>query len=199
MTSDADVTRLLLRWRDGDRAAFDELLEALYAPLTRLAHARLAGERAGHTLNTGALVHEAWVRLVKINQVNWRDRAHFVAMASRVMSRVLADYAAQRQAKKRGGDATRADVDPDELPGDRLREAFLELDDVLRRFQARYPRQARATELYYFGGLTQEEVAEAIGVSQPTVLRDLRFAQAWLARAWQGDLSIWRGEGRDAR
>ncbi len=189
MPTEVDVTRLLVRWRAGDQAALDQLILALYEQLKLLAHARLAGERADHTLNTTALVHEAYFKLVDINRVQWQDRSHFLAMASRTMRRVLVDYALRRKALKRGGARQPETLDEAEVMTETQTEMLLELDDVLRRLEAVHARQAQAIELYYLGGLTQQEIAEVVGVSQPTVKRDLQFAQAWLAQAWQGDLT----------
>lgn len=196
---DPDLTGLLLRWRAGDREALDRLLTALYGQLERLARRRLAGERPDHTLNTGALVHEAYLGLVDLNRIEWRDRAHFLAVASRVMRRVLVDHALRRKALKRGGGRRRVPLEDAHLMSDPQVETLLELDEALRSLEKAHPRQARAVELYYLGGLTQEDVAEALGVSQPTVARDLQFGRAWLARAWRGDLRAWRHEGASAR
>ncbi|MFQ5568362.1 MAG: sigma-70 family RNA polymerase sigma factor [Rhodothermales bacterium] len=189
MHSAPDVTRLLLQWREGDQEALNQLLHALYQQLRDLAHAHLAGERTNHTLNTTALVHEAYLKLVDIDRIHWRDRAHFLAMASRVMRRILIDYAHRRKAQKRGGGVPRTLFDEEEFMTEAQAETLLELDDVLARLEAVHPRPAQAVELYYIGGLTQQEVAEVVGVSQPTVMRDLQFSQAWLAREWHGDLT----------
>lgn len=191
-SSEADLTGLLLRWRKGERDALDQLLAALYEPLRRLARSRLAAERSGHTLETGALVHEAFIKLVDMERIEWQDRAHFLAIASRVMRRVLIDHAVKRKALKRGGGAIRVGDDAEQLPSSDPGETLLELDDLLLRLEAAHPRQAQAVELYHFGGLTQQEIATATGVSQPTVQRDLQFGEAWLARFWQGDLDGWR-------
>lgn len=187
-----DLTGLLHRWRGGDREALDRLLTALYGQLERLAHRRLAQERPDHTLSTGALVHEAYFGLVDLDRIDWQDRAHFLAMASRVMRRVLVDHALRRKAEKRGGGRRRVPLQEAHLMSESQADTLLELDDVLQRLEAAHSRQARAVELYYLGGLTQQEVGEAMGVSQPTVARDLEFGKAWLARAWQGDLGAWR-------
>lgn len=187
MSAAPDVTRLLLAWRAGDEEALHRLLPALYEQLKRLAHARLAGERPDHTLNTSALVHEAYLKLVDLDRIRWQDRAHFLAMASRVMRRVLIDYAHRRNALKRGGGAPALSLDDVQVMSADQAETLLDLNDALERLEADHPRQARTLELYYFGGLTQAETAEVVGVSQPTVGRDLQFAQAWLARAWQGE------------
>ncbi len=180
----ADVTQMLLRWSDGDQEALDRLLPLVYDQLKHLAHARLGGERAGHTLNTTALVHEAYLKLVDINRVQWTDRAHFLAMASRQMRRILIDYARKKQAQKRSGDRQRIDWEEEPWIPDTYAETLLELDDALQRLEKTRPRPCKAVELHYFGGLTLEETGEVLGVSAPTVMRDLRFAQAWLALEW---------------
>lgn len=180
----ADVTHMLLRWGEGDEQALDRLLPVLYDELRRLAHARLRGERAGHTLGTTGLVHEAYLRLVDVDQVQWKDRAHFLAMASRTMRRVLTDYARSRKAQKRGGGAPEETLHEERLMPEADAMRLLEMDDALQRLEAAFPRKGKAMELRYFGGLTLEETAEVLGVSPPTVMRDVRFAEAWLARAW---------------
>lgn len=177
---------MLLRWSAGDPNALDRLVPILYEELKRVAHARLRGEAEGHTLSTTGLVHEAYLKLVDIDRVQWKDRNHFLAMASRVMRRVLIDHAHRRKAQKRGGGAQRVEEAEVELRIDNAQaEMLLELDDALSRMEAQHPRQSQALELYYFGGLTQKEVAEVLGISQPTVVEDLRFARAWLARVWR--------------
>ena len=183
-----DVTQMLLRWSEGDDQALDRLLPVVYDQLRQMAHARLRRERPGHTLNTTALVHEAYLELVDLDQVQWKDRAHFLAMASRVMRNVLVDYAYRRQTQKRGGGQQRVDLDEERLIPDADVEKVLALDEVLKGLAAAHPRPAQAIEQSYFGGLTNEETAEALGVSRATVERDLRFARVWLARALGSDL-----------
>ena len=183
-----DVTQMLLKWSDGDREALDRLIPIVYEQLRRMARAQLRAERADHTLNTTGLVHEAYIRLVDVNRVRWESRAHFLAMAARLMRRILVDYALKRKAVKRGGDQQRVELDDDLLISDAHVETMVELDDALTRLEASHPRQSKAIELRYFGGLTLEEAAEVLKVSPPTVMRDLIFAEAWLARAWGGKL-----------
>jgi RNA polymerase sigma factor (TIGR02999 family) len=180
----ADVTQMLLSWSEGDPEALDRLVPVLYEELKRLAHARLRGEAEGHTLSTTGLVHEAYLKLLDVNRVQWKDRNHFLAMASRVMRRVLIDHAHRRKAQKRGGGRHPAEVEEDLRIDAAQVELLLELDEALSRIELQHPRQSKALEMYYFGGLTQKEVAEVLGVSQPTVVEDLRFARAWLARLW---------------
>ncbi len=190
MLSQADVTRLLNAYGEGDREALDRIVPVLYEQLRKLAHARLREERPGHTLNTTGLVHEAYLRLADINQIQWENRGHFFAMASKVMRRVLVNYALQRKAQKRGGGAQRETLDEERLIPDEHAETLLELDDALKRFEETHPRQAEAVEHRYFGGLTNEETAEALSVSLTTVERDLRFARAWFAKEWGGTISL---------
>lgn len=190
MLSKADVTQLLNAYVEGDHHALDRLMPVVYEQLRRLAHARLRNERPDHTLNTTGLVHEAYLKLVDINQVQYESRGHFFVMASKVMRRVLVNYALQRKAQKRGGDAPHESLEEERLIPDRYAETLLELDDALKRLEGRYPRQAEAVQNRYFGGLTNEEIAEVLGVSLTTVERDLRFARAWLAREWGGDLGL---------
>lgn len=190
MQATSDVTQMLLRWSAGDQEALDRLLPLVYEQLKRLARARLRNERVGHTLNATAVVHEAYLRMVNLDQIQWRDRAHFLGMAARMMRRVLVDYARGHNAAKRGGGWHSVALDEERLlPNDAV-EPFLELDDALVRLERAYPRQGRAAELHYFGGLTLEEAGAVLGVSAPTVMRDLRFAEAWLAREWGGKLAI---------
>ena len=193
-----DVTRLLTEMSAGKEAAADELLPLVYAELLRMAHERLRHEREGHTLATVDLVHEAYLRLVDGAAVGWQDRAHFFAVASSVMRRLLVDWARARRAAKRGGDqaALSLDAAPGGVPdsagdGGALLErvaapvhdeTLIELDEALTRLATRSERQARVVECRYFGGLTIEESAEALAVSPSTVKDDWRLARAWLTR-----------------
>jgi RNA polymerase sigma factor (TIGR02999 family) len=177
----SDVTQLLLDARDGGRESLDELVPRVYEELKRLARDRLRRERPDHTLTTTALVHEAYLKLVDVNRVRWQDRAHFLAMASRVMRRVLVEYARRRKAGKRGGGRRRVELDEARLIPDSYAERVLELHEALIRLEDINPRQREILEQRYFGGLTLEETAEALGVSLTTVKRDLRFARAWLS------------------
>lgn len=182
-----EVTQLLRRWRDGDANALDALLPRVYDRLRAIARNRLRGERTDHTLDTSALVHEAYLRLTEGAVADWQDRNHFFAVASTAMRRVLIDHAKQRHAAKRGGAMVRVDLDQLQLSAagtavDVEPEALLALESALVRLEARHGRQAKALELRYFAGLTLDEAAAVLGTSAPTVMRDLRFAEAWLAR-----------------
>jgi RNA polymerase sigma factor (TIGR02999 family) len=182
-----EVTVFLKRWRDGDPDALDALLPHVYNRLRDIARARLRAERPDHTLDTSGLVHEAYLRMVGGTVPDWQDRSHFFAVASTAMRRILIDYAKERQTQKRGGSAIRVAFEPatwgmEGAAATAAPDALLVLDDALTRLEAQYPRQAKAIELRYFAGLTLEEVSQVLGTSAPTVLRDLRYAQAWLAR-----------------
>jgi RNA polymerase sigma factor (TIGR02999 family) len=179
-----NLTRLLARWHDGDSRAFDEITTLIYDELKRLAHARLRQERAGHTLETTGLAHEAWLKLVDARNVKWNDRNHFLSIASRTMRRILVEHARRRNAHKRGGSVAVTLEDEHLLVTGEQADVVLELDGALQRLEELHPRPARAIELHYYGGLSQQETAEVLGISQPTVARDLRFAIAWLGREW---------------
>jgi RNA polymerase sigma factor (TIGR02999 family) len=176
-----DVTLLLREWGDGSRDALDRLVPLLYAHLRDLAHRRLRNEHA-LSLNTTALVHEAYIRLVDLHTARFRDRAHFLAMAARVMRRLLVDHARARTAVKRGGGMTAVELADDLVVTAEQARAVTELDTALARLESLDPRQALILEQRFFGGLSLAETAEATGVSLATVKRELRFARAWLAR-----------------
>ncbi len=180
MQVEEDVTRLLADASAGDTRAFDRLVAVVYAELRRLAHRRLLHERSDHTLGTTGLVHEAYLRLLDIRKVSWQDRAHFLAMASRVMRRVLVDYARQRGAAKREGSWSRVDADEKLAIPPTAAEAILDLDRALERLERIAPRKRQIVEQRYFGGLTLEETAQALALSPTTVKRELRFARAFL-------------------
>lgn len=150
-----------------------------------MAHARIRNEAAGRTLNTTGLVHEAYVKLVQIDQVQWKDREHFLAVASEVMRRLLVDAARRRQALKRGGGARREELGEDPGLSDERAATITRLDDSLKKMAEAHPRPAQAITHVHFGGLSQEEAARLLGVSPATLERDLRFARAWLARDWR--------------
>ena len=175
-----DVTQLLADWQRGDQAAFDRLVPLVYDELRRVARARLRTERDGHTLQTTALVHEAYVRLVDLNRMTLRNRTHFFAMASRLMREILIDHARRNNARKRGGSAeivSLNEVDP-EAGGDAF--DLLALDEALRQLVGVDPRLCQVVELRFFGGLSIAETAETLDVSSATVERDWVVAKAWL-------------------
>lgn len=184
MSSDA-ITALLIDWRGGNAAAFDELFGHVYETLQEMAHRYLRHERSNHTLNTTALVHEAYLKLVDINQVQWQDRAHFMAMAARAMRRILVSHARKHQAEKRGGGQRPVTLEtaPD-LSAQRAGE-MLALDAALTQLATLNERLSQTVELRFFGGLTIDETAEAMGTSRNTVKRDWAKAKAWLYQALQ--------------
>ena len=178
--SATSVTGLLASWRTGDSGAEAALLDAVYGDLHRKAAVLLRGERHGHTLQPTALVHEAYLRLVDQRHVDWQDRAHFYAIAARSMRRVLLDHARKRQTEKRGpGSKALSLDDAGELARERP-EDLLRLDDALAELQRADPAAAHLVELKFFGGLTLEEIAEALQCSSSTVERQWRAARAWL-------------------
>ena len=189
-SSPAPVTRLLQDASHGNREAFDRLLPMVYDELRRVAQNQMSRERPGHTLSATALVHEAYVKLVGQERVEWTGRAHFFAVASQAMRRVLVNYAEARNAKKRGEGA--AHVPFDEVAGTLSAEQaadILDLNDALRRLADFNERGARVVECRFFGGMSHPEIAEVLGVSEPTVRRAWAAARAWLRREL--------GEGRD--
>lgn len=177
-----DVTRLLVAWHGGDREALNTLLPLVYAELRRLAHRQMRGERAGHPLQTTALVNEAYLRLVDSDRVQWQNRAHFLAISAGLMRRILVDAARERGSLKRGGKAVHISLDdaPDvaRTPG----VDVVALDAALEALAALDVRKSQVVELRYFGGLSVDETAEALGVSAETVTRDWRMAKLWLVR-----------------
>jgi RNA polymerase sigma factor (TIGR02999 family) len=185
--SPTEVTALLQQWSDGDREALDRLVPHVYELLRRLAHQRLRSEPSNLTLNTTALVHEAYLKLVDVRHVRFRDRSHFLSMASRVMRRLLVDHARARRAAKRGGGAAVLELDEALCISEEQVEAIAELDEALQRLERIDPRQSQILEQRYFGGLSLEETAEVVGLSLATVKRELRFARAWLAAELGGE------------
>ena len=180
------VTRLCQDAARQDRAAMDSLVDHVYATLRRMANRQMGAERGDHTLSPTALVHEAYLRLVDQESMDWRDRAHFYAIAARVMRRVLIDHARRKLAGKRGGDQIKVTLNEEVAGTVASPEALIELDTALERLEELSPRQRQVVEMRFFGGMTHEEVAEVIGVSVPTVRRDWRLAQAWLNREMAG-------------
>ena len=180
-----EVTRLLLYWRDGDKAALGALTPLIYDELHRIARRHMRAERASHTLQATALVNEAFERLVDAD-VDWQGRAHFVAVAARLMRRILVDYARGRQRHKRDSGGTNLCLDEALVGAPEKDVDLVALDDALTRFAEIDERKCNIVELHFFGGLTYDETAEVLGVSTATVARELRLAKAWLARCLQG-------------
>ena len=182
MDSRHEITGLLAAWREGDAEAMQRLVALVYAELKGIAHNYRVGERDDEALNTTAIVHEAFLRLVDGSQVGWRDRGHFFAVASGVMRHVLVDYARRGRRAKRGGGARAVDLDSVVIPVDGRSDALLAIDDALGRLAAVDERLCRVVECRFFGGLSDEETAHALGVSTRTVRRDWAVAKGWLYR-----------------
>lgn len=182
MAEPGEVTRLLEAAGEGDRSAFDRVVPLVYQELRRLAHRELARERPDHTLETGALVHEAYLRLVGLDRMEWKGRSHFFAAAAGAMRRILIDYAVRRKALKRGGGATPISADDVPLPVEADVEELIAMSEALERLRSLDERQARVVECRFFAGMTIEEVGEALDVSPMTVKRDWAAARAWLNR-----------------
>src|SRR5437870_4667487 len=174
------VTELLAHWSQGDDAALAELTPLVYEELRRLAHRQMAGERPDHTLQTTALVNEAYLRLADQTNPRWQNRAHFFAVAARAMRQILVSYARSQRAQKRGGGALKVDLDEAALISPEQTEAILDLNDALERLAMLDSRTAHVVELRFFGGLNQDEMAEVLKISPVTVRRDWVFAKAWL-------------------
>ena len=180
-----EVTALLKAWRGGDGTALDRLTPIVYEHLRRLGRQYVRKERAGARGDATSLVHEAFIRLVDAQQVDWQDRAHFLAVCSQIMRRLLVDAARARAATKRGGGMQRVDPSTelglDTLPAAERARDICALDDSLRAMASTEPRRAQVVEMRFFGGLSVEETAEALRVSPQTVMRDWKLARAWLA------------------
>lgn len=182
MDEKGEVTRLLAALAQGDREAFDELFPLVYDALRDIARRQLRRERADHTLATTDLVHEAYFSLVGIREVSWNDRAHFLAVAARAMRRVLVNHAIARGARKRGGGRRQTTLDVEALPAHMPGEEIVDLDEALRRLEARNERYGRVVECRFFAGMSIEETATALEISPATVKRDWLVARAWLHR-----------------
>lgn len=177
-----DATALLVAWGHGDQAAFDALMPLVHAELHQMARRQMAGERPGHTLQATALVNEAYLRLIEIKHVQWENRAHFFAIASRLMRRVLVDAARAKGYQKRGGGVIKVSLDEAVAVGDAPFQDFAALDDALQALQAIDARKSKVVEMRFFGGLSVEETAVALHLSVGTIKQDWRLAKAWLAR-----------------
>lgn len=179
MDPTADITRLLMAHREGDREAFDRLVPLVYEDLRRIAHRQLASHRRGQ-LDTTVLVHEAYLDLVDQNRVPWSNRAHFFAIAARSMRQIVVDFARRRRALKRGGGQVHVPLDGTEIAIDDRAEELVLLDEGLRKLEAIDERMARVVECRFFGGMTEQETADALETSLRTVQRDWKRARAWL-------------------
>ena len=185
MTSDADITALLVDWNNGDKSAIDRLLPLVERELHRLAHSYMRREDPDHTLQTTALINETYLRLIDQRKVQWQNRAHFFGIAAQIMRRILLNYARDQNRMKRGGKTIHVSLsEAMVMPAEKDRE-LIALNDALTRLEAIDERKSKVVELRYFGGLTVPEVAEVLKVSEITVMRDWAFAKAWLSREMQ--------------
>jgi RNA polymerase sigma-70 factor (ECF subfamily) len=180
--SSLNVTQLLLAWSQGEQAALQNLIPVVHAELSRLAHHYMSGERTDHTLQTTALVNEAYLRLVDSSQVQWQNRAHFFAVSAQLMRRILVDFARSKNYLKRGGGGQRVTLDDAMAISAAPDVDLIELDRALGELAAVDARKSQVVELRFFGGLTEEEAAEVLKVSPETIRRDLRMAKSWLLR-----------------
>lgn len=182
LPSTHEVTRLLKAWSGGDEEALEKLTPLVYRQLHEIARRYMAGERSGHTLQTTALLHEAYLRLVDCGKVNWQDRAHFFAVSAQLMRRILIDFARSRDYLKRGGAVPHISLEEAPSVCDEPDVNLVALDDALKALSAVDERKSKVVELKFFGGLNVEETAEVLGISSDTVIRDWRLAKIWLLR-----------------
>lgn len=180
--SSQEVTDLLLAWRRGKREALRKLVPVVYAELRRRAHYYMRHERKDHSLQTTALINEAYIRLLDYRKIDWKDRSHFFAVMARLMRHILVDYARSRQSQKRGNGIEFIPLDQNKITLTKKEPSLVALDDALNALAARDKRRSRVVELRFFGGLSVEETAEVLAVSYDTVMRDWRLAKAWLSR-----------------
>jgi RNA polymerase sigma factor (TIGR02999 family) len=177
-----EITELLVAWSGGDKTAFDELMRIVYEELHRLAHRHLAKERQSHTLQTTALVNEAYLKLVDQKRVKWQNRSHFFALSSQLMRRILVDYARSRQYAKRGAGASALPLDEALIVAPEKAAEMIALDEALTELAKHDERKARIVELRFFAGMSIEETSNLLGVSPGTVMKDWTLAKAWLQR-----------------
>jgi RNA polymerase sigma factor (TIGR02999 family) len=182
MSGTLEVTELLTAWGEGDQSALQRLVPVVHAELHRLARRHMSHERRDHTLQTSALVNEAYLRLIDLSKVRWQDRAHFFAMSSRLMRRILVDHARARKSVKRTAGGERVSFDEALVVSDESPVDLVALDDALQALEAFDPRKSQVIEMRFFGGLSIEETSEALQVSPETVKRDWRLAKLWLLR-----------------
>ena len=180
--SNPDATQILKEWSEGDKDATARLMPLIYEELRRRAAEYLRHERPDHTLQATALVHEAYLKLIDQNRVDWKSRAHFCGVAAQLMRRVLLEHARGHNAEKRGGKLEKLYLDETHELSDERAHDLIALDDALKSFTSTYPREGEVVELKFFGGLAANEIAEVLDVSQKTVLRDWNFAKLWLRR-----------------
>jgi RNA polymerase sigma factor (TIGR02999 family) len=176
------ITKLLKAHSSGDEDALDKLMPLVYDNMREIARFRLLGEDSGHTLNTSDLVHEAYLKLIQFNRIDWENRSHFFAIASQVMRNILVDYAVRKKAEKRGGNRQRVTLGTQNLATEVNLDDILTIHQALNRLSEIDERQVQVVECRFFGGLTLDETAQALGISTATVSRDWKMAQAWLNR-----------------
>jgi RNA polymerase sigma-70 factor (ECF subfamily) len=181
-----EITQLLAQWRDGNQAALDELYPLVYDELHRLARRYMSRERKGHTLQTTALINEAYVRLVDQRNVQWANRSHFFAISAQIMRRILIDHARRQAYAKRGGGARQVSLEETATVVHGDLSEFLRLDEALKSLAELDPRRSQVVELKYFGGLNNDEIAGVLKISKNTVIRDWNMARAWLYRQLTG-------------
>lgn len=178
--SPQEVTLLLQNWCRGDQAALDKLIPLVYDQLHRLAHIYMVRERPGHTLQTSALLNEAYLRLIDASQIEWKDRAHFFAISANVMRRILVEFARAHGSRKRGGDGVKLELEEAAIPAQGREAILIALDDSLKALEKIDPREAKVVELRFFGGLSEKETAEVLGITDRTVRQDWNHAKVWL-------------------
>jgi len=182
-----EVTELLLAWSEGDQEALDRLVPLVYDELRRLAQSYMRKERANQILQTTALIHEAYIRLIDANSVQWQNRAHFFGVAARLMRQILVAMARERGCQKRGGGAKQVSLDEAMMIDEELDDDLVALDEALGALAQFDARKAQVVEMRFFGGLVEEEIADALDVSPETVRRDWRLARSWLRRKLKGE------------
>ena len=187
MSSPGDVTQLLIEYQEGNTEAAEQLWSEVYDALRVVARNKLRKERSDHTLTTTALVHEAYLKIIDQTRIEWEDRLHFFAMASRIMRNILIDYARRRKAQKRGGGAPHVSLDDAIVSAEASADVFLALDEALNQLAKFDERQAKVVEYRFFGGMQEKEIAEVLDIAPRTVRRDWRKAKGWLARALKED------------
>ena len=188
LSSPRTVTELLRAWGSGDKSALEELTPLVYDELHRIARYQMSREGEGHTLQTTALIHEVYLRLVDFQGVQWQDRAHFFAVSAQLMRRILVDFARSRTQEKRGGGAIHLSLDDAPTLGTEPDPDLVALDEALKALATMDERKSRVVELRFFGGLSVEETAEVLRVSSHTVMRDWKFAKVWLLREIRGEM-----------
>jgi RNA polymerase sigma-70 factor, ECF subfamily len=184
--SSHDLTQLLIAWSAGDEGALEQLTPLVYTELHRLAQRYMSGERIGHTLQTSALVNEAYLRLIDWKSVRWQNRAHFFGVCAKLMRNILVDHARHRKYQKRGGEVIKVSLEEAEEIAEGGETDLVALDEALQNLAKLDERKSQVIELRFFGGLSVEETAEVLRVSEETVMRDWRLARAWLLEAMGG-------------